>query len=437
MGLPVVWILIAPEPRAPFDLRQLVRVIGVLGLTGLVVSVGTLLLVDDAGLIRWVYAYNAVSAENVGAGSINWGILRDYLLTHWVLVVMVLSGTGLLRRYFWLGASLIWAFLTWGTLYFYHPLWDHYRILLLYPLVILAGGSLATGVKLALQTAHQPLMRRLVAVFILGIALLWGSQRIATPTTWPEWPAGHAEAYAYVIQESVPGDFVVSDNQFLAFVHGYVTPPSLADTSFKRIRNDYLEIGEVVQAIREYNVAFLVLDCEQGRFHHFQDFMQGVEAIAAPPRCFGPLCVYRVRPVEPAAATLGNAVRLVGYTLTPSDTMRSGETLTVTLYWESIAPLNMDLSVFAHVLDANGALVAQHDGPPLFGSAPTATWRAGMVIPDPHPIVISADGAPAIYNIAVGMYHWSSGERLPALNAVGERWRDDRITLTTMTVTKP
>lgn len=433
MGLPVVWILIAPEPRAPFELRQFVRVMSVLGLTGLVVIAGTLLLVDDPGLIRWVYAYNTISAEHVTVeAAAAWESIRDYLLAHWALIAIAFGGSLLIRRRFWLGLALIWAFLTWMTLYLYRPLWEHYLIFLLYPLVILAGGGVATG----LQWGRHPLARRPVALFFVCLTLLFGFQKFSTPSTWPEWPAGHAEAYAYVAQAGAPGEFIVTDNQFLAFVHGYVTPPMLADTSFKRIRNDYLEIGEVTQAIRDYPVEFLVLDRVEGRFVHFPEFMQGIEAITAPPRCFAALCVYRVRPVEPAAATLGNAVRLVGYTLTPPEIVRSGETLTVTLYWESVAPLNVDLSVFAHVLDANGALVAQHDGPPLLGSAPTSTWRAGMVIPDPHPIVISADVAPAIYNIAVGMYHWSSGERLPALNAVGERWRDDRITLTAVTVAK-
>ncbi len=438
MGLPMVWVLSAPEPRAPFDLRQLVRVMSVFGLTGLIVIAGTLLLVDDPGLVRWVYAYNAVSAQQeVMEAAAVWEYIRDYLLAHWVLVAIACGGSLLIRRRFWLGLSLIWAFLTWMTLYLYRPLWEHYLIFLLYPLVVLAGGGVATALRWGLQADRHPLARRSVAGFFACLTLLFGFQKFSAPSGWPAWPAGHAEAYAYIAQADAPGTFVISDNQFLAFAHRYLTPPALTDTSFKRIRNDYLEIGEVVQVIRDYQVKFLVLDHAAGRFYHFYEFMQGIEAISDPPRCFATFCVYRVRPVEPATATLGDAVRLVGYTLTPAGIVHSGETLTVTLYWESSAPLGADLSVFTHVLDANGALVAQHDGPPLLGSAPTSTWRAGMVIPDPHPIVISADVAPSIYNIAVGMYHWPSGERLPALNAAGEWWRDDRITLTSVTVAKP
>ncbi|HOT91258.1 MAG TPA: hypothetical protein PLJ78_05640 [Anaerolineae bacterium] len=436
-GLPVVWILVAPKPHAPFNLHHGVRVTIIFGVTAFIIGIGTLLLVDDAGLIRWVYAYNTTSAKQVGMEISTWGPLRDYLLAHWILVVIALSGSLLLRRRFWLGVSLIWTFLTWLTLYLYRPLWEHYLIFLLYPLIILAGGGVATGVKEAFQTARHSIMRRSVAPYLLCLTLLFGFQRLSTPSTWPAWPKGQAEAYTYVAQAGAPGQFIVTDNQFLAFVHGYRTPPALADTSFKRIRNDYLEIGQVVQAIRDYAVEFLVVDRNEGRFVHFPEFMQGIEAIAAPPHCFAAFCVYRVRPVEPAEAMLGNAVRLVGYTLTPAQTVRSGETLTVTLYWQSIAPVDADLSVFTHLVDAEDALVIQHDGPPLLGNAPTSTWRAGMVIPDPHPIIIGADVAPAVYNLIVGMYHWPSGERLPALNAVGERWRDDRIPLTSITVSRP
>lgn len=434
MGLPVGWVLIAPEPHALLDLRHMARTAMVFGIVGLVVLGGTLLLVDSPGLFRWVYEYNATSARNAAVRISTWPSLREYLSAHWALAAAALSGSLLLfRKRFWLGISLLWTYLTWITLYLYRPLWDHYRIFLLYPLVVLAGGGVANGIRQGLQATYHPPARRLIALFSLCLMLLFGFQRVSTPSIWPEWPAGHAEAYAYVGQECAPGDFVVSDNQFLAFVHGYVTPPSLADTSFKRIHSDHLEIGEVVQAIREYGVDFLVLDFNEGRFYHFHDFMQGIEAITEPPTCFAAFCVYRVRPIKPANALLGNAVRLIGYTLTPEAGVYGGETLTVTLYWESIAPLGADLSVFAHMLDSEGTLRAQHDGSPLYNNLPTSTWRTGMVIPDPHPIVIDPHLLPGTYTIAVGMYR-PSGERLPAQNADGERWRDDRILLTTVSV---
>jgi 4-amino-4-deoxy-L-arabinose transferase-like glycosyltransferase len=56
----------------------------------------------------------------------------------------------------------------------------------------------------------------------------------------------------------------------------------------------------------------------------------------------------------------------------------------VTLTWQALGQPRGDYTVFVHLLDANGRLIAQHDGLPVASSFPTRLWRAGDVISDIH-----------------------------------------------------
>ncbi len=103
----------------------------------------------------------------------------------------------------------------------------------------------------------------------------------------------------------------------------------------------------------------------------------------------------------------------------------------VTLTWQSLAAVH-DLKVFVHVYDAHGKLLAQDDGPPAEGFAPTLWWRRGDVITDTHSINM-AGLPPGTYRITAGMYSGTTGERLEAHDADGARMPEDEITLAQMT----
>lgn len=84
------------------------------------------------------------------------------------------------------------------------------------------------------------------------------------------------------------------------------------------------------------------------------------------------------------------------------------------LQWRASGPTEEPLTVFTQVLDAGGALVAQHDGPPAAGLRPTTDWRRGEVIPDPHRIPLPADMPAGTYRLIVGLYNPETGERIVA-----------------------
>lgn len=104
----------------------------------------------------------------------------------------------------------------------------------------------------------------------------------------------------------------------------------------------------------------------------------------------------------PADVTLGGAVTLVSSAFTSRAT--PGGAVDVSLVWRDLRPLGDAYSVFVHVDDASGKLMAQHDGPPAGDTRPTDLWKPGDVIDDRHGVVLPTAIAPGDYRVNVGMY---------------------------------
>ena len=120
---------------------------------------------------------------------------------------------------------------------------------------------------------------------------------------------------------------------------------------------------------------------------------------------------------KPVGANFGNQIDLLGFEV--ADRLSPGAEFDVTLYWEAQRPPEDYYVVFAHLLDADGQLVASHDGPPLDGRYPTMAWLPGDVVPDVHRLVLDPDTPAGMYDLRVGMYQWPSLERLPVWDGQG------------------
>lgn len=132
-------------------------------------------------------------------------------------------------------------------------------------------------------------------------------------------------------------------------------------------------------------------------------------------------------------ANLADKVRLLGYDLSP-DTLYAGKTLNLTLYWQALAEMKRDYTVFTHLVDKEGQIWGQKDNFPAGGTRPTSGWVEGEVVVDDYSIEVREDAPPGEYAIEVGIYDLTSGERLAAFDAGGERLSDDQVTLTKVEV---
>jgi hypothetical protein len=99
----------------------------------------------------------------------------------------------------------------------------------------------------------------------------------------------------------------------------------------------------------------------------------------------------------------GDAIALTRAAL--SSTVRPGGNLDLLLVWTALAQPARDYTVFIHVLDAAGNLVAQLDRPPLAGFAPTHLWQPGMNLAEQIAIPLPEELPDGAYSVRAGLYN--------------------------------
>lgn len=112
-------------------------------------------------------------------------------------------------------------------------------------------------------------------------------------------------------------------------------------------------------------------------------------------------------------ARVGNNFELSRYTLSADLATRK---IHLTLYWQDLTRTSNDYTVFVHVLDAGGKVVAQKDAQPLDGTYPTSIWEAQEIVKDSYDVAIPAD-ARGPFSIEIGMYSQPGLQRLPIGNS--------------------
>ena len=113
------------------------------------------------------------------------------------------------------------------------------------------------------------------------------------------------------------------------------------------------------------------------------------------------------QPQTIVTADLGGQMRLLGYSL-----QGEGDTKTVTLFWEALAPMEEDFTTFVHLLDDKGSLLAQADSQPQDGRYPTAIWDVGEVVSDPQNLILPTGSIEGPLQLVAGAYRLPEGERL-------------------------
>src|SRR5262249_25027981 len=121
------------------------------------------------------------------------------------------------------------------------------------------------------------------------------------------------------------------------------------------------------------------------------------------------------RPARPTPRIYGDVLALAD-ALVPA-TIRQGERLHVDLWWSALKPLPLDYTAGVFLLDSQGNVRAQHDGPP--GDTPTTQWPLNRLVFDRHTLSIARDLPPGLYRIGVQVYWY--GDRIP-LGVGGEKY---------------
>lgn len=76
--------------------------------------------------------------------------------------------------------------------------------------------------------------------------------------------------------------------------------------------------------------------------------------------------------------------------------------------------LDTDYSIFVHVLDREGHLVAQSDGPPMGGAWPSRYWLPNMLVKETRRVSLPPSLPAGHYQVDAGLYRLDTGQRLTA-----------------------
>lgn len=86
--------------------------------------------------------------------------------------------------------------------------------------------------------------------------------------------------------------------------------------------------------------------------------------------------------------------------------------IAVTLRWVSVEPLAPQDTVFVHILDSSGMVIAQQDGDSFMGMIPLTLWQPGDVLEEYRTIPLETSLPPGEYTLSVGLYNRASLDRI-------------------------
>ena len=121
-------------------------------------------------------------------------------------------------------------------------------------------------------------------------------------------------------------------------------------------------------------------------------------------------------------------IELNGYDQ-PATAYEAGSVVPLTLYWRAGQATDIDASVFVHLYDDRGELVAQDDGRPFRGTRPPYTWLGNEVVIDPRGITLPPELPVGRYQLAIGLVDPASMNRLPISSAGERQLPDNRLLL--------
>jgi len=351
--------------------------------------------------------------------------IGQYLMDNIGLSILAVWGTLLLlaQRSPQAVIVLIWALAILLALTFHSPLFFHHMSYLLFPMAIL-GGCVAGDMAERLRRPWQPMAWRRGGLLLIDLGIVVGyvltlpaiAQEHRTLLVAPGTTL-QTDAARFISDMTWPDDWVVTDDQAVAFWADRNVPPPLAETSFLRINGGWLTDQQLIALTEEYKpwaVASL-----SGRFDLLPRYLNWakehyrlVKPYDGEARTYY-LWRYTSLPLiqHPQQAVLGQRIRFLGYDFHHSP-FKPGGQIYLTLYWQALDRIDEDYTVFTHLLDSEGQLRAQKDNPPVNGLLPTSAWETEEIIQDRYIIPLKPDLAPGEYQLEIGMYQLETGQRL-------------------------
>ena len=134
---------------------------------------------------------------------------------------------------------------------------------------------------------------------------------------------------------------------------------------------------------------------------------------------------------QPLDIDFNRQIKLTSYHVTRP--LSPGMPLTLTLFWQATAPIEVDFTVFVQLVDDHNTIVAQKDSKPQTGFYSTPYWQPGETIIDVHTLPLKFEVSPGRYDLLIGLYEIESGTRLQILDEQGH-FQSDSVRLPGLTI---
>lgn len=113
--------------------------------------------------------------------------------------------------------------------------------------------------------------------------------------------------------------------------------------------------------------------------------------------------------IEPV--TYGADIQLRDIEIT-ADQNTHNQRVNIHLFWQTQRLVSEDYTVFVHLINPNGDIIAQTDQQPLKGFIPTSLWRINEVIADQKSLILPTNVSLEQHKFHIGLYEFETKERL-------------------------
>ncbi len=290
------------------------------------------------------------------------------------------------------------------------------------PLLIVAGGSLAWlmsqlqkaewgGAGLALKGA----------ALLVGLLVGWQALNLADPGTYyhsGSMPGLNQRSLMQGLQKQIdtsPGPLITED-VYLAFAHGRAVPYDNLYHMRLQSEDGKWDDRQFLQDIRDRRFGLVLLEHGSKRWterawqvlnqNYELTFPEGIDLWRPRPRPLVPetalaACTF-------AAPDNAGTVALQGWSQGPTNQpLRAGGALTLTTYWQASTAFNSNYTLFVHLEDSTGKVVAQRDSSPVGPDGqplPLPQWKVNTPLTIDQSLPLPANLAPGDYRLVVGAY---------------------------------
>lgn len=285
------------------------------------------------------------------------------------------------------------------------PLREHYMLALNLPSAVLAAIAVREARRGKSELARPISVQRILALVLvtaLGVAFLLQlpgaieqSQRL---TLYP-LTIEATETIDLVRTFAEPSDFVITDEQTLAFLAERNVPPPLGGISHKRIDVGWLTGEQLIEITQRYKVPVVVLWAQ--RLRRLQGYEEWLRDNYHLVKYYKPERQIYLRPGIPLPAdyVFDDKIILVGAKLDGSR-ISTERRIGLTLYWQALRGID-DCVVSLELVNKADHIWGQQEGGPYWGGLPIKSWEKGQFVRDERHLAIWPGTPPGEYWIKV------------------------------------